>query len=77
MLRSRESGSRQYVAQPGYRFLESIEAEIRIGMPCVVVFTQPDSLNDPILRENKKTDRTVRSPDKRSAGYSSTNSTGQ
>jgi cation diffusion facilitator family transporter len=68
-LRSRQSGSRQFVSfhvlvpgkwtvHRGHRLLESIEADIRLAMPSVTVFTHLESLNDPASWEDTKLDRT-------------------
>jgi len=68
-LRSRQSGSRQFVSfhvlvpgkwtvQRGHRLLESIEADIRRAMPSVTVFTHLESLNDPASWEDTALDRT-------------------
>jgi cation diffusion facilitator family transporter len=67
-LRSRESGSRQFVSfhvlvpgkwtvQRGHRLLESIEADIRHAMPSVTVFTHLESLNDPASWDDTDLDR--------------------
>jgi cation diffusion facilitator family transporter len=67
-LRSRQSGSRQFVSfhvlvpgkwtvQRGHRLLESIEADIRRAMPSVTVFTHLESLNDPASWEDTNLDR--------------------
>ena len=67
-LRTRESGSRQFVSfhvlvpgkwtvQRGHRLLESIEADIRRAMPSVTVFTHLESLNDPASWEDTNLDR--------------------
>jgi cation diffusion facilitator family transporter len=68
-LRSRQSGSRQFVSfhvlvpgkwtvQRGHRLLESIEADIRHAMPSVTVFTHLESLNDPASWDDTNLDRT-------------------
>jgi cation diffusion facilitator family transporter len=67
-LRSRQSGSRQFVSfhvlvpgkwtvQRGHRLLESIEADIRRAIPSVTVFTHLESLNDPASWEDTNLDR--------------------
>jgi len=67
-LRSRQSGSRQFVSfhvlvpgkwtvQRGHRLLEAIEADIRRAMPSVTVFTHLESLNDPASWEDTLLDR--------------------
>jgi cation diffusion facilitator family transporter len=67
-LRSRQSGSRQFVSfhvlvpgkwtvHRGHRLLESIEADIRHVMPSVTVFTHLESLNDPASWEDTNLDR--------------------
>jgi cation diffusion facilitator family transporter len=67
-LRSRESGSRQFVSfhilvpgkwtvQRGHRLLETIEADIRHAMPSVTVFTHLESLNDPTSWDDTNLDR--------------------
>ncbi|MDO8753312.1 MAG: cation diffusion facilitator family transporter, partial [Anaerolineales bacterium] len=67
-LRTRQSGSRQFVSfhvlvpgkwtiQRGHRLLESIEADIRHAMPSVTVFTHLESLNDPASWEDTDLDR--------------------
>jgi cation diffusion facilitator family transporter len=67
-LRSRQSGSRQFVSfhvlvpgkwtvHRGHRLLESIEADIRRAMPSVTVFTHLESLNDPASWEDTNLDR--------------------
>ncbi len=67
-LRSRQSGSRQFVSfhvlvpgkwtvQRGHRLLESIEADIRRAIPRVTVFTHLESLNDPTSWEDTDLDR--------------------
>ena len=67
-LRSRQSGSRQFVSfhvlvpgkwsvHRGHRLLESIEADIRHAMPSVTVFTHLESLNDPASWEDTNLDR--------------------
>ena len=67
-LRTRESGSRQFVSfhilvpgkwsvQRGHRLLESIEAEIRHEMPSATVFTHLESLNDPASWDDTNLDR--------------------
>jgi cation diffusion facilitator family transporter len=72
-LRSRESGSRQFVSfhvlvpgkwtvQRGHRLLESIEADIRHAMPSVTVFTHLESLNDPASWDDTNLDRTETPP---------------
>jgi cation diffusion facilitator family transporter len=68
-LRTRESGSRQFVSfhvlvpgkwtvQRGHRLLESIEADIRREMPSTTIFTHLESLNDPASWEDTNLDRT-------------------
>lgn len=72
-LRSRESGSRQFVSfhvlvpgewtvQRGHQLLETIEADIRDAMPSVTVFTHLESLNDPASWEDTNLDRPGTSP---------------
>jgi len=72
-LRSRESGSRQFVSfhvlvpgewtvQRGHQLLETIEADIRNAMPSVTVFTHLESLNDPASWEDTNLDRPGTSP---------------
>ena len=67
-LRSRQSGSRQFVSfhvlvpgrwsvQRGHKLLESIEADIRHAIPSVTVFTHLESLNDPASWEDTDLDR--------------------
>jgi cation diffusion facilitator family transporter len=67
-LRSRQSGSRQFVSfhvlvpgkwtvQRGHRLLESIEADIRHAMPSATVFTHLESLNDPASWDDTNLDR--------------------
>ena len=67
-LRTRESGSRQFVSfhvlvpgkwtvQRGHKLLESIEADIRQAMPSATVFTHLESLNDPASWDDTKLDR--------------------
>ncbi len=67
-LRTRQSGSRQFVSfhvlvpgkwsvQRGHRLLESIEADIRHAMPSVTVFTHLESLNDPASWDDTDLDR--------------------
>lgn len=76
-LRTRESGSRQFVSfhilvpgkwtvQRGHKLLESIEADIRQTMPSVTVFTHLESLNDPASWDDTNLDRTEISPPKKS-----------
>jgi cation diffusion facilitator family transporter len=75
-LRSRQSGSRQFVSfhvlvpgkwtvQRGHRLLENIEADIRHAMPRVTVFTHLESLNDPASWEDTNLDRIPPPPDKK------------
>lgn len=67
-LRTRQSGSRQFVSfhvlvpgrwtvQRGHRLLESMEADIRHAMPSVTVFTHLESLNDPASWDDTDLDR--------------------
>lgn len=67
-LRTRQSGSRQFVSfhvlvpgkwtvQRGHRLLESMEADIRHAMPSVTVFTHLESLNDPASWDDTSLDR--------------------
>jgi len=67
-LRSRQSGSRQFVSfhvlvpgkwsvQRGHQLLENIEADIRQAIPRVTVFTHLESLNDPASWEDTDLDR--------------------
>jgi cation diffusion facilitator family transporter len=67
-LRSRQSGSRQFVSfhvlvpgkwsvQRGHKLLESIEADIRREMPNTTVFTHLESLNDPASWDDTNLDR--------------------
>ncbi len=74
-LRSRQSGSRQFVSfhvlvpgkwtvQRGHRLLEDIEADIRHAMPRVTVFTHLESLNDPASWEDTNLDRLEIPPSK-------------
>jgi cation diffusion facilitator family transporter len=67
-LRTRESGSRQFVSfhvlvpgrwsvQRGHKLLESIEADIRQAMPSTTVFTHLESLNDPASWDDTNLDR--------------------
>lgn len=67
-LRTRQSGSRQFVSfhvlvpggwtvQRGHRLLEIIEADIRHALPSVTVFTHLESLNDPASWEDTSLDR--------------------
>ena len=72
-LRSRQSGSRQFVSfhvlvpgkwtvQRGHRLLETIEADIRHAIPNVTVFTHLESLNDPASWDDTNLDRTETPP---------------
>jgi len=72
-LRSRQSGSRQFVSfhvlvpgkwtvHRGHRLLESIEADIRHAMPSVTVFTHLESLNDPTSWDDTNLDRAETPP---------------
>jgi cation diffusion facilitator family transporter len=74
-LRTRESGSRQFVSfhvlvpgkwtvQRGHKLLESIEADIRQAMPSATVFTHLESLNDPASWDDTNLDRTETPPSK-------------
>jgi cation diffusion facilitator family transporter len=74
-LRTRESGSRQFVSfhvlvpgkwsvQRGHKLLESIEAEIRQTMPSATVFTHLESLNDPASWDDTNLDRAETPPAK-------------
>jgi len=74
-LRSRQSGSRQFVSfhvlvpgkwtvQRGHHLLENIEADIRHAMPSVTVFTHLESLNDPASWEDTNLDRLETPPSK-------------
>jgi cation diffusion facilitator family transporter len=74
-LRSRQSGSRQFVSfhvlvpgkwsvQRGHRLLESIEADIRRAIPRVTVFTHLESLNDPASWDDTNLDRAETPPSK-------------
>ncbi len=67
-LRTRESGSRQFVSfhvlvpgkwsvQRGHKLLESIEADVRRALPSATVFTHLESLNDPASWEDTNLDR--------------------
>jgi len=67
-LRTRQSGSRQFVSfhvlvpgkwtvQRGHRLLESIEADVRRAMPGATVFTHLESLNDPASWDDTNLDR--------------------
>ena len=67
-LRTRQSGSRQFVSfhvlvpgkwtvQRGHRLLENIEADIRHAIPNVTVFTHLESLNDPASWDDTNLDR--------------------
>jgi cation diffusion facilitator family transporter len=67
-LRSRQSGSRQFVSfhvlvpgkwtvHRGHRLLESIEADVRSALPSATVFTHLESLNDPASWEDTNLDR--------------------
>jgi cation diffusion facilitator family transporter len=67
-LRTRESGSRQFVSfhvlvpgkwsvHRGHQLLESIEAEIRRALPSATVFTHLESLNDPASWDDTNLDR--------------------
>ena len=67
-LRTRQSGSRQFVSfhvlvpgewsvQRGHDLLETIEAEIRQALPSVTVFTHLEPLNDPVSWEDTNLDR--------------------
>jgi cation diffusion facilitator family transporter len=67
-LRTRQSGSRQFVSfhvlvpgewtvQHGHRLLESIEGDIRNALPNATVFTHLESLNDPASWEDTNLDR--------------------
>jgi cation diffusion facilitator family transporter len=72
-LRSRQSGSRQFVSfhvlvpgkwtvQRGHRLLENIEADIRHAIPNVTVFTHLESLNDPASWDDTNLDRVETPP---------------
>ncbi len=72
-LRTRQSGSRQFVSfhvlvpgkwtvQRGHRLLESIEADVRHAMPNATVFTHLESLNDPASWDDTNLDRTENPP---------------
>jgi cation diffusion facilitator family transporter len=74
-LRTRQSGSRQFVSfhvlvpgkwtvQRGHRLLESIEADIRFAMPSVTIFTHLESLNDPASWDDTNLDRPETPPSK-------------
>jgi cation diffusion facilitator family transporter len=74
-LRTRQSGSRQFVSfhilvpgewsvQRGHRLLEAIEAEIRRTQPNTTVFTHLESLNDPASWDDTNLDRTETPPAK-------------
>ena len=74
-LRTRESGSRQFVSfhilvpgkwtvHRGHRLLESIEADIRREMPSATIFTHLESLNDPSSWDDTNLDRPETPPDK-------------
>jgi cation diffusion facilitator family transporter len=67
-LRTRESGSRQFVSfhvlvpgkwsvQRGHKLLESIEADVRRELPSATVFTHLESLNDPASWDDTNLDR--------------------
>jgi divalent metal cation (Fe/Co/Zn/Cd) transporter len=67
-LRTRESGSRQFVSfhilvpgkwtvHRGHRLLESIEADIRHELPSATIFTHLESLNDPASWDDTNLDR--------------------
>ena len=67
-LRTRQSGSRQFISfhvlvpgewsvQRGHDLLEAIEAEIRQALPSVTVFTHLEPLNDPVSWEDTTLDR--------------------
>ena len=67
-LRTRQSGSRQFVSfhvlvpgewtvQHGHHLLEAIESDIRSALPNVTVFTHLESLNDPASWEDTNLDR--------------------
>ena len=67
-LRTRQSGARRFVSvhilvpgkwtvQRGHRLLESIEADIRMVLPNVTVFTHLESLNDPASWDDTSLDR--------------------
>lgn len=67
-LRTRESGSRQFVSfhvlvpgkwtvQRGHTLLETIEADIRREMPNATVFTHLEPINDPVSFEDTHLDR--------------------
>ncbi|MBI5952384.1 MAG: cation transporter [Chloroflexi bacterium] len=68
-LRTRQSGSRQFVSfhvlvpgewtvQRGHRLLEAIEEDVRRALPNATVFTHLESLNDPSSWEDTTLDRT-------------------
>ena len=72
-LRTRQSGSRQFVSlhalvpgiwtvQRGHRLLESIEADIRHALPSVTVFTHLESLSDATSWYDTSLDRTETPP---------------
>jgi len=67
-LRTRESGSRQFISfhvlvpgkwtvQRGHHLLESIEADIRREMPSATVFTHLEPLDDPASFDDTNLDR--------------------
>ncbi len=74
-LRTRESGSRQFVSfhvlvpgkwsvHRGHKLLESIEADVRRALPSATVFTHLESLNDPASWEDTNLDRMETPPPK-------------
>jgi len=74
-LRTRESGSRQFVSfhilvpgkwtvHRGHQLLESIEADVRRALPSATVFTHLESLNDPASWEDTTLDRPEPPPPK-------------
>lgn len=77
-LRTRQSGSRQFVSfhvlvpgkwtvQRGHKLLESIEADVRHAFPSATVFTHLESLNDPASWDDKDLDRPDTPPSKTTA----------
>jgi cation diffusion facilitator family transporter len=67
-LRTRQSGSRQFVSfhvlvpgewtvHNGHRLLEAIEADVRAALPNATVFTHLEALSDPASWEDTKLDR--------------------
>lgn len=69
-LRSRQAGMRRFVSfhvlvpgqwtvQQGHDLLERIEADIRLALPNITVFTHLESMDDPVSWEDTTLDRAV------------------